>query len=81
MVSVHLSGTPDGLVLNVDDDGRGFDVETAWGTGLGLVSMSERVEAVGGTLQIRSRPGTGTHLEVRVPLRPGTDAEARADSA
>ena len=81
MVSVHLSGMPDGLLLTVDDDGRGFDVETAWGTGLGLMSMSERVEAIGGTLQVRSQPGAGTHLEVRVPLRTATDAEARADSA
>jgi signal transduction histidine kinase len=81
MVSVHLSGTPDGLVLTVDDDGRGFEVDTAWGTGLGLMSMSERVEAVGGTLQVRSQPGAGTHLEVKVPLRSASDAERRADSA
>jgi signal transduction histidine kinase len=81
MVSVHLSGTPDGLVLTVEDDGRGFDVETAWGTGLGLMSMSERVEVVGGTLQVRSQPGAGTRLEVKVPLKPATDAEQRADSA
>jgi len=81
VVAVHLSGTPDGLLLTVDDDGRGFDVDAAWGTGLGLMSMSERVEAIGGTLQVRSSPGAGTHLEVRVPLGTATGTEARADSA
>jgi signal transduction histidine kinase len=80
IMSVHLRGTADGLVLTVDDDGRGFDVDAAWGTGLGLMSMSERVEAVGGTLQVDSVLGTGTHLEVKVPLRTAPDA-ARADSA
>jgi signal transduction histidine kinase len=45
----------------------GFDVEAAWGKGLGLVSMGERLEAVGGTFEIHSKPGAGTRLEVRVP--------------
>jgi signal transduction histidine kinase len=38
------------------------------GKGLGLISIAERLEAVGGTFQIRSQPGAGTALEVRVPL-------------
>jgi len=39
------------------------------GRGLGLVSIGERLDAVGGTLNIVSRPGAGTRLEVTVPLR------------
>ncbi len=69
LVSVHLSGSPDGLALAIVDDGVGFDVNAAWGKGLGLISMTERLEAIGGTLEIRSKPGTGTRLEVRAPLR------------
>ena len=69
LVSVHLSGSPDGLALTIVDDGVGFDVNAAWGKGLGLISMTERLEAIGGTLEIRSKPGTGTRLEVRAPLR------------
>ena len=47
-------GRPDGpstdaLVLTVADDGVGFDVNAAWGRGLGLISMSERLEAIDGT--------------------------------
>jgi signal transduction histidine kinase len=67
-VSVHLTRSGEGLTLTVLDDGVGFDVKAAWGTGLGLVSMGERLEAFGGTLEIRSTPGAGTRLEARVPV-------------
>ncbi len=67
-VSVHLGGGPEGLALTIVDDGVGFDVNAAWGTGLGLMSMRERLEAIGGTLEIRSAPGIGTRLEIRTPL-------------
>jgi len=67
-VAVHLAGSPDGLAATIVDDGVGFDVPSAWGTGLGLISMSERLEAVGGTLQIHSKPGHGTRLEISVPV-------------
>jgi signal transduction histidine kinase len=67
-VSVDLHGGSDGLALSIEDDGVGFDVATAWGKGLGLISMTERLEAIGGTLEIRSRIGVGTRLEVTVPL-------------
>jgi signal transduction histidine kinase len=76
-VSVHLKGTPERLVLTIADDGRGFDVEAASG-GLGLISMEERVEQVGGTLRIRSEPGVGTHLEVSTPLQTATAVAASA---
>ena len=76
-VSVHLKGTQDRLVLTISDDGRGFDVEAARG-GLGLISMEERVEQIGGTLRIRSQRGGGTHLEVSTPLQTATAVAARA---
>ena len=70
-VSVHLSGTHvSGLLLTVDDDGIGFNVEEAWTCGLGLLSMTERIESVDGALNIRSTRGRGTRLEVVVPLFP-----------
>jgi len=67
-VSVHLGRLPSGLTLSVVDNGVGFDVEAAWSKGIGLVSMKERVEALGGSLEIRSSTGAGTRVEATVPL-------------
>jgi len=69
-VVVALGGGPDGIRLRVGDDGAGFDVASAHGNGgLGLVSMRERLNLVGGQMVIDSRPGGGTRIGVRIPLR------------
>jgi PAS domain S-box-containing protein len=69
-VRMTLRSTAGQIVLGVDDSGCGFDPDRAKRKrGLGLVSMDERLRMVGGTLAIRSRPGEGTHVEARVPLR------------
>jgi signal transduction histidine kinase len=77
-VSVNLSASPDKLLLVIVDDGVGFDVDAAWGHGLGLISMYERLEPIGGTLKIRSKPGTGTRLEICVPYRSASMTETVA---
>lgn len=69
-VYVHLTTTPDGLVLSVIDDGVGFEIETpapAQGHHFGLRLMQEYVEALGGQLTIDTRPGGGTTITARVP--------------
>jgi len=65
-VTIDLRGGPDGIRLTVSDDGVGFDIDAAWGQGLGLISMSERVKAIGGTLAIHSTPGAGTRLTAAI---------------
>jgi signal transduction histidine kinase len=55
------------LTLQVIDDGRGFD-STATHAGHGLASMRARAEAIGGTLEISAKTGTGTRLRLEVPL-------------
>jgi signal transduction histidine kinase len=72
-VSVTLAGGEVGLTLLITDDGVGFDVNSLSGSGLGLTSMRERLEPLGGTLKIHSRPGGGTRLEVTVPYQPGAE--------
>jgi signal transduction histidine kinase len=67
-VSVSLRGGPDTLALSVADDGDGFDVNAGWGRGLGLISMRERLEAIGGTFEILSTPRAGTRIDISVPL-------------
>jgi signal transduction histidine kinase len=56
-------------ILEVVDDGVGFDVElNAHSPGMGLRTMRERAEELGGTLAIRSAPGEGARIVARVPL-------------
>jgi signal transduction histidine kinase len=55
-----------GVKLVVRDDGSGFDPEPA-GRGLGLVSMRERADSVGGRLTVRTELGAGTVVELEVP--------------
>jgi signal transduction histidine kinase len=50
----------------VEDDGIGFDGLEA--PGLGLKTMKERLRPFGGRLEIRSEPGSGTEIEVEVPV-------------
>ncbi|MBR7832823.1 GAF domain-containing sensor histidine kinase [Actinospica durhamensis] len=57
---------PGGARLVVRDDGVGFDAGTS-GRGLGLVSMRERADSVGGRLTVRAKPGEGTVIELEVP--------------
>jgi len=67
--SVSLKEEDDHLMLEVSDDGNGFDVEKARrGTGIGLLSTEERIKLFQGTLDIRSDTHNGTVLVARVPL-------------
>ena len=74
--TVRLSSDGRQLTLTIGDDGVGFDVSASWGTGLGLVSMRERLELVDGVLRIQSHRGGGTWLTATVPLH-GIDSGDR----
>lgn len=68
---VHLTLTylDDTLLLDVQDDGVGFDpVGTPSSEGYGLVGMEQRLARVSGTLTVESAPGDGTILNAAVPL-------------
>jgi signal transduction histidine kinase len=69
MVTVRLSQVGSTLVLEVIDDGTGFDVEAASRASrrLGLVSMRDRAAGVGGSFSVRSAPGSGTQVRLEVP--------------
>jgi two-component system NarL family sensor kinase len=57
---------PDKVYLVVEDDGRGFDTSNIREDCYGLTGMNERVKLMGGSLNVKSSPGAGTHLEVVV---------------
>jgi signal transduction histidine kinase len=64
---VVVRESDDGLVLEVTDDGVGFDPDAVT-TGAGTTNMVERIDAVGGRLEVRSAPGRGTTVRAHVPL-------------
>ncbi len=67
---VELRSSGDEVSLVVEDSGQGFDPGAVRGrAGLGLVSMSERIRLIDGTLDVNSRPGGGTRIVVRAPLK------------
>jgi two-component system, NarL family, sensor histidine kinase UhpB len=68
-VSVRLEDRASGVALTVEDDGRGFtpDATATADDHLGLASIRERAEALGGMFQVDSRPGAGTTLELWLP--------------
>jgi PAS domain S-box-containing protein len=73
LVTIRLVKTARQVVLEVHDNGAGFEVPNDWldlarHGHLGMVGMRERAEAVGGQLEIRSHPGQGATLIVTVPL-------------
>jgi len=68
-VDVELLGDDEGVSLIVHDDGAGLPagVETSR-LSHGIVGMRQRVRALNGTFKISSRPGSGTTIEVFIPL-------------
>src|SRR3954471_1851304 len=71
-VSVRLADRAGRWRLSVVDQGAGFDPQgvVASGAGIGLVNMRDRLDAVGGTLTVQSRPGRGTTVTALVPRTP-----------
>ncbi len=78
---VDLTGGPSSVALTITDDGKGFDVNGPPNAGLGLISMRERVESVGGVLEIHATPASGTRLTVTVPIQASESAPAAMASA
>ena len=70
-VEVQLVVEHDEISLEISDNGKGFDVSSAEGNGMGLRSMRERMESLGGSLRLESTLGQGTHLIARLPLPKG----------
>jgi signal transduction histidine kinase len=66
--TVRLEHGDDGLTFVVTDDGRGFD-PTATSYGTGLQGIADRLDAIGGRLEVRSQPGEGTTVVGTIQLR------------
>ena len=70
-IDIELSFTPDSTSLVVTDDGQGLDSaeRASGGAHFGLQGVRERVDKLGGVLDIDSSPGAGTRLSVMIPAR------------
>jgi len=67
---VMLKGAGDTIFLDIEDTGVGFNTdEVRHKPGLGLSSMRERVQLVGGNIKIDTEPGRGTYIHVNIPLK------------
>jgi signal transduction histidine kinase len=67
VVTVQITANSERIELEVTDNGRGFEPDTVSdGGGMGLISMQERTEKLGGSLQISSRPGEGTSVKLQL---------------
>ena len=80
-IRVTLRDDADTLLLVVEDDGIGFDREAVAqrakrGEHLGLLGMTERARSAGGTIVLDSRPGSGSRIEVRIPLVSDVEIES-----
>lgn len=77
-VLLSLDSEQDSLTLKVEDNGRGFDPELANSQGgIGLSSMIERAEKIGGSFSIQSDTDAGTVVSVKIPL--GADRASSID--
>ena len=70
VVQVTLAGQQESMTLSICDNGQGFDVASVQGNGVGLVSMRERMKALGGTLLIESAPGEGARITASYRSQP-----------
>jgi PAS domain S-box-containing protein len=71
-VEMSIHKLPDYICMQIKDDGKSFKVEgvlqAGGGKRLGLLGMRERLEMVGGTIDLKSTPGSGTTVEARIPF-------------
>ncbi|OON65277.1 sensor histidine kinase [Hymenobacter sp. CRA2] len=70
--SLTLEAVPGFVLLRAEDNGVGFGARTAQGPGLGLRSIRDRVELLGGQMEAGSAVGVGTFVRIRLPLPAAT---------
>ncbi|MGB3543723.1 sensor histidine kinase, partial [Rubrivirga sp.] len=68
-VRILVESLADDVVIHVQDDGAGFDLE-AGSSGFGLASVRDRIELIGGRFEVESAPGEGTRATIAVPTLP-----------
>ena len=75
-ISIGIEKRDGYITFTIEDNGRGFDPQAVMNRenrqrGIGLAAMQERARMVGGHLEIKSRPGSGTQITLTIPLENG----------
>lgn len=73
-VSLRLAVADNVMVIEVADNGCGFNPGAVGEAGNGLRNMAARMQEIGGRFEVRSTPGSGAVIHLRLPLRPGASA-------
>jgi two-component system CheB/CheR fusion protein len=71
---ISLAGNRGTVALTVKDFGRGFNASRPGKRGLGLISMEERVRLAGGVFNLKTSPGEGVTISIRIPFEPKAKA-------
>lgn len=83
-VIIGITGNRDTIFIEIKDDGKGFNttpekiISSKAGRSLGLLGMQERVKLAEGEFSLSSKPGEGTLIRVRIPIRTTQDTSANA---
>lgn len=68
-VDLLFNFRPDFMLLSIRDNGKGFDMAQSQKKGMGLISMCERVEIIGGKINIASQLDRGTNIILEIPYQ------------
>lgn len=67
-INIEIQNTDHHFELNIEDDGKGFDIHSAKKESLGLRNMEHRVQLLGGTISWQSSEGSGTTILIKIPV-------------
>ncbi len=67
-ISIEIKNTDSHFELTIEDDGRGFDIESAKKESLGLRNMEHRTQLLGGTIEWKPREEKGTLITISIPV-------------
>ena len=68
-ISIQIKNTDHYFELTIQDDGKGFDIQSAKKESLGLRNMEHRVQLLGGNIIWQSEADKGTHITIKIPIR------------
>lgn len=67
-ILVLLRKDPSSIVLRLEDDGKGFEMDKVASKGIGLKNIEKRAELIGGKFTLKSQPQSGTKVTIEIPM-------------